>query len=117
MNELIKKLKEQAKEVSHWLDGGYTPVYYTNLEKFAELIVKECADFADEHNSEVEGVTLGVGKAIKQHFGVEELNEALKALAVEAGAPEDMLNKLWFNVFCQKFAHLVAEDLSGEIEE
>jgi hypothetical protein len=36
------------------------------------LIVQECADFADEHNSEVEGVTLGVGKAIKQHFGVAE---------------------------------------------
>ena len=40
--------------------------------KFAELIVKECADFADEHNDASEGVTLGVGKAIKQHFGVEE---------------------------------------------
>ena len=43
MNERVKQLKEQAKEVSHWLDGGYTPVYDTNLEKFAELIVRECA--------------------------------------------------------------------------
>ena len=41
------------------------------LNKFAELIIKECAEFADEHNSDVEGVTLGVGRAIKQHFGVE----------------------------------------------
>jgi len=36
------------------------------------LIVQECAEFADEHNSEVEGVTLGVGKAIKEHFGFKE---------------------------------------------
>ena len=45
------------------------------------------------------------------------MNDALKALAVEAGAPEDMLNALWFNVFCQKFAYLVAEELSGELPE
>jgi hypothetical protein len=41
-------------------------------ERFAKLIVEECADFANDHNSEVEGVTLGVGRALKQHFGVEE---------------------------------------------
>jgi hypothetical protein len=40
-------------------------------ERFAKLIVAECADFANDHNSEVEGVTLGVGRALKQHFGVE----------------------------------------------
>jgi hypothetical protein len=40
-------------------------------ERFAELIVRECADIANDHNSEVEGVTLGVGRALKQHFGVE----------------------------------------------
>ena len=42
------------------------------------------------------------------------MNDALKALAVEAGAPEDMLNTLWFNVFCQKFAYLVGEELESE---
>jgi hypothetical protein len=42
------------------------------------------------------------------------MNDELKAIAVEAGAPEDMLNKLWFNVFCQKFAYLVAEELQSE---
>ena len=40
-------------------------------ERFAELLVQECADFANNHNSEVEGVTLGVGRALKQHFGIE----------------------------------------------
>ena len=41
-------------------------------ERFAELIVRECADIANDHNSEVEGVTLGVGRALKQHFGITE---------------------------------------------
>jgi len=45
------------------------------------------------------------------------MNNELKALAVEAGAPEEMLNKLWFNVFCQKFAYLVAEELTEEMAE
>ena len=40
--------------------------------EFAELIVRECAEFANEHNEEIEGVTLGVGQALKKHFGVEE---------------------------------------------
>ena len=35
------------------------------------------------------------------------MNEALKEIAVEAGAPEDMLNELWFNIFCKNFAHLI----------
>jgi hypothetical protein len=41
-------------------------------ERFAELLVQKCADFANDHNSEVEGVTLGVGRALKQHFGIAE---------------------------------------------
>ena len=41
-------------------------------ERFAKLIVEECAKIANEHNSEVEGVTLGVGRALKQHFGITE---------------------------------------------
>ena len=67
MNERIRELAEQA---------GYNPVWSTkadkeehfDLEKFAELIVKECADtvlgfrnqFGDSAHAE-----------IKQHFGVE----------------------------------------------
>jgi hypothetical protein len=35
------------------------------------------------------------------------MNEALREIAVEAGAPEDVLDTLWFNVFCQNFAHLI----------
>jgi hypothetical protein len=67
MNEILKQLKEQAEFV-----GDRYALHDEFAEKFAELIINECAEFADDYNSEVEGVTLGVGKAIKQHFGVAE---------------------------------------------
>ena len=45
------------------------------------------------------------------------MNEKLKALAVEAGAPVEVLNTLWFNIFCQKFAHLLVEELEKDDHE
>ena len=39
------------------------------------------------------------------------MNDALKAIAAEAGAPVEVLNTLWFNIFCQTFAHLIVEEL------
>jgi hypothetical protein len=42
------------------------------------------------------------------------VNEELKSIAVKAGAPEEVLNTLWFNIFCQKFAHLLVEELEKE---
>ena len=81
MNERILELARVAEqladdELAH-LERVHNRLYsFTEgrelyNKKFAELIVRECAEFANEHNSEEEGVTLGVGKAIKQHFGVE----------------------------------------------
>ena len=57
--------------------GAYIPVDYKgqelevekHWEKFAELIVKECAGVADHSN--VTGKSI-IGQRIKQHFGVEE---------------------------------------------
>jgi hypothetical protein len=43
MNERIKQLAEQAQKVAYYTDGGYTPIMTLDQEKFAELIVKECA--------------------------------------------------------------------------
>ena len=76
MNERIRQLAEQAGlRFTQLMSNPMVPVVdgkETDLEKFAELIVKECAEIANDHNSEVEGVTLGVGRALKQHFGVAE---------------------------------------------
>ena len=45
-----------------------------------------------------------------------ELNEALLEIAQEAGAPEEVLNELWFHVFCQNFAHLILLAAEAELE-
>jgi len=81
MNEKkIKELLVQAisdVDYIHFdeaIDQELSQMYIPDIfaEKFAELIIRECAEVANDHNSEVEGVTLGVGRALKQHFGVEE---------------------------------------------
>ena len=69
MNERIKLLAEQA---SHQSPDGYPvtiPYSKDFAEKFAELIVKECANQVDWILAEG-GKTQG--DLIKEHFGVEE---------------------------------------------
>jgi hypothetical protein len=77
MNDRIRQLAEQAGIGYGNLSTGHGDNWQfagrpEELERFAQLIVKECAEIANDHNSEVEGVTLGVGRALKQHFGVAE---------------------------------------------
>ena len=74
MNERIKLLAEQAKaESNQWL--GSKPaitITYDELEKFAELIIRECADVAKETRWAVPPSQEQIARGIKQHFGVEE---------------------------------------------
>ncbi len=70
MNERIKELADKA---SQWVidnsNGVHAPYEQWN-EKFAELIVKECAELANQWQvSEHPGLL--VRDVIKQHFGVE----------------------------------------------
>jgi predicted DsbA family dithiol-disulfide isomerase len=71
MNERIKQLAEQAG-IAVWGDAVY--MYHpgntldsTVMTKFAELIVKKCADIATNRYQRL----MDGGKAIKEHFGVE----------------------------------------------
>ena len=75
MNERIKQIAEQAG-VAVWGDAVYmyNPkdiLDSTIMEKFAKLIVQECANlFEIEYGtSEVSGNE--VARVLKQHFGVE----------------------------------------------
>ena len=70
MNERIKELIKQATTIEEHKWG----VSYDKFdkEKFAELIVKECAEFARQHNLEKADRSHMIHKAIKKHFGVEE---------------------------------------------
>lgn len=81
MNERIKKLAEQAGSTHKQSLGVYQ--FYTNeLEKFAELIIRECIDCArgagladDVAVRNGLGFNDGISEAVthmKKHFGVEE---------------------------------------------
>jgi hypothetical protein len=75
MNKQIKELIEQAtikgEEYLPGNDGHPTPTFYFDKEKFAELIVGECADIANQWQvSEHPGLL--VRDVIIQHFGVKE---------------------------------------------
>ena len=37
------------------------------------------------------------------------MNQELRHIAQAAGAPAEVLDELWFNVFCLKFAHMLLE--------
>jgi len=73
MNERIEKLFEQALE-EFKAENKYATIIVPNplKEKFAEMIVKECAGIACEHMELNEGIDYNIGSKIKQHFGVEE---------------------------------------------
>ena len=79
MNKLIRELAEQAeiKFESHPQHQGVDTavIIPTDLEKFAELIVRECMEVAHPKLTDVgewaAGIRL-VQKRLKQHFGVEE---------------------------------------------
>jgi hypothetical protein len=66
MNERIKLLALQAGITDNNLSDG--DMSLTDLEKFSELIVRECAHVALMSN----GNNLHVCELIKKHFGVEE---------------------------------------------
>ena len=72
MNERIKELAHEAGLPTYNPEG-----IPTKLEKFAELIVRECANHCDlllDHkiSSEWSRGTHDCSRAIKKHFGVEE---------------------------------------------
>ena len=76
MNKQIKSLLEQAKTQVEHGEGCYpaTTVRYDALEKFAELIVRECVDIISPYtvrmNKPGESYLHPI-QEIKEHFGVE----------------------------------------------
>jgi hypothetical protein len=85
MNERINQLAEEAG-IAIWGDAAY--MYHPKdtldsdtLKKFAQLIVRECADACYKHKDvesfgiypiRVAMVTKACSDNIKEHFGVEE---------------------------------------------
>ena len=79
MNERIKELRKEAWAFVAYdletVERDHVITYSEHLEmhyaKFAELIVKECAEVADTADATREKWQ-SIGKFVKEHFGVEE---------------------------------------------
>ena len=66
MNERIKELAEQAG-----LEYDFNPMLWLKYEKFAELIVEQCAAIIESQDVDP-SFKLRMSWAVKQYFGVEE---------------------------------------------
>ena len=69
MNERIQELWQQAAESTAAYPSGQNNSWETQvnfMDKFAELIVRECANVAADHDA------LDIYEEIREHFGVEE---------------------------------------------
>jgi hypothetical protein len=76
MNERIRELAEQAGH-RYYPSSNSGPLrveYLTpELEKFAELIISECAGVCEDYRGTEWGKAAEcIGDSIKEHFGVEE---------------------------------------------
>ena len=78
MNEKIKQLAEQAGAtvitthgMEHVVDGCYV-IGPARLEKFAELIVRECEQVSLKNSHRDDDMGAIIARQIKQHFRVEE---------------------------------------------
>lgn len=67
MKNIIETLKQQATVPNgvEGLGGSYREL---DPDLFVELIIKECARFADEYNEKMYGKSWCDGEAILQHF-------------------------------------------------
>ena len=86
MNEQIRELAHKAEFINkrhngdEWRWGYIDPELSVKLEKFAELIVRECAGVLVAEMNRLDGLDRVVASQtmdtaqvlIKQHFGVEE---------------------------------------------
>jgi hypothetical protein len=81
MKERIRKLMLEAdrETLLHTDDGSPYLIREFDVEKFAELIVRECVDICYNHPARMpsnnwQGVTvpLDIAQRLEEHFGVEE---------------------------------------------
>ncbi len=66
MNERIQKLADQAQQYAEYNTPQgleWLPMF---KERFAELIIRECANVAADHEA------LDIYEEIREHFGVSE---------------------------------------------
>jgi len=68
MNERIRKLADKIWKEEYWDNPNTDKLLPAQLNRFAELIVRECVGIADEYD----GVGSTIVSRIKEHFAVEK---------------------------------------------
>ena len=75
LNEIVEQtIAQNESDWPHFrgaLTGSGSLYLHVFAEKFAELIVRECAEVADNADATREKWE-GIGKYVREHFGVEE---------------------------------------------
>ena len=71
MNERIKELAEQAQQYAEWTTPQGLEWFDAFKEKFAELIVEQCAGIIESQDVDP-SFKLRMSWAVKQYFGVKE---------------------------------------------
>jgi hypothetical protein len=72
MNERIRELAKQSGTWEYYEINEGVGEDEKHLEKFAELIIRECADVAKETRWVVPPSQEQIARGIQQHFGVGE---------------------------------------------
>jgi hypothetical protein len=81
VNERIRELADKVWAEEYWNNPNTDKLLPAQLNKFAKLIIRECADISKQSQwSEAKGeyyegfneAMIYVSNKIKQHFGVEE---------------------------------------------
>ena len=74
MNPRIQQLADKIWAEEYWENPNTDKLLPAQLNKFAQLIVRECAEIADTERPNSVGcgyITKTNGMRIKEHFGVE----------------------------------------------
>ena len=67
MNEKIKELSEQSG-----LEYNFDPMTWLKYNKFAELIVRECMEIANDYDGcKLSGPGMLIANDIEEHFGLK----------------------------------------------
>ena len=69
MNERIQELADRIWAEEYWNNPNTDRLLPAQLNKFAEMIVRECASFVNEFATNGDVRT---GNDLLEHFGVEE---------------------------------------------
>jgi hypothetical protein len=75
MNERIRELADKIWEEKYWTNPNTDKLLPAQLNRFAELIVRECMSLVSEPGPDMNDTERGILAQIKKHFGVEEDQE------------------------------------------